>query len=178
MKRFNSLLSDTESLIIFGAILFATFIFATIVNRFILRKLLVKYKDSKTDFTSFVFLKNIILLTIYLVGAGWAFLTLPITKNFAHSLFAGAGATTLIIGFASQQILSNLISGVFIIVNRPFKINDVIEIQGNNGKVIEINWHDTIIENENTITVIIPNSMISNSIIKVNKDKALDYTEK
>lgn len=177
MKRLNSLLNDTESLIIFGVIIIATFIFATIVNKFILRRLITKYKDLNTDVTSVIFLKNIILLTIYLVGIGWAFLTLPITKNFAHSLFAGAGATTLIIGFASQQILSNLISGVFIIINRPFKINDFIEIQGNNGKVIEITWHDTIIENEKNNTVVIPNSLISSNIIKVLNNTALNNTK-
>jgi small conductance mechanosensitive channel len=90
----------------------------------------------------------LIIATIYFVGFGWAFLTLPITKTFAHSLLAGAGASTLIIGFASKQVLSNMISGVFIIMNKPFKINDLIEIQGNHGKVIEIALHDTIIENE------------------------------
>ena len=167
MKKLTNLFNDTESLIIFGVIVGLTFVIATIVNRYIFKNLIYKNKVLGTDVTSFIFLKNIILLTIYLVGIGWGLLTLPITKNFAHSLFAGAGATTLIIGFASQQVLSNLISGVFIIINKPFKINDIIEIQGNNGKVIEITWHDTIIEDENSVKTIIPNSMISNSIIKV-----------
>ena len=68
MKRLNSLFSDTESLIIFGAIVLATVIFASIVNRYLLKKLIDKNKKSDTDITSFVFLKNIVLLTIYLVG--------------------------------------------------------------------------------------------------------------
>ena len=169
MKRLSLLLNDTESLIIFGVIVLLTFIVATIVNKYIFRNLINKNKVLGSDVTSFIFLKNIILLTIYLVGIGWGLLTLPITKNFAHSLFAGAGATTLIIGFASQQVLSNLINGVFIIINKPFKIGDQIEIQGNIGKVVEITWHDTIIENENSVKSIIPNSLISNSIIKVTR---------
>ena len=68
--------------------------------------------------------------------------------------------------FASQQILGNMMSGIFIMLNRPFKINDQISIQGNSGRVIEINWHDTIIENENGERMIIPNSMISSNILK------------
>jgi small conductance mechanosensitive channel len=169
--KISNLLADTESLIIFGVIVAATIIFATFVNKYFLKKIKNKTEELSVDLTSFMFIKRIITLTIYLVGIGWGLLALPITKNFAHSLLAGAGATTLIIGFASQHILSNMMSGIFIMLNKPFKINDRIDIQGNNGKVIEINWHDTIIENENSDRIIIPNSVISSSIIKNIKKK-------
>jgi small conductance mechanosensitive channel len=169
--KISNLLADTESLIVFGVILVATIIFATLVKRIFLRKLINKNKESSIDLTSIMFIKHIITLTIYLVGVGWGLLALPITKNFAHSLLAGAGATTLIIGFASQQILGNMMSGILIMLNKPFKINDQISIQGNNGKVVEINWHDTIIENENSEIIIIPNSVISSNIIKNIKKK-------
>jgi len=56
--------------------------------------------------------------------------------------------------------------GIFIILNKSYKLNDVIEIQANKGIVTEINWHDTIIENENKDTVVIPNSLISNGLYK------------
>jgi len=46
-----------------------------------------------------------------------------------------------------------------------------IEIQGNSGKVVEINWHDTVIDNDNDERVIIPNSVISSNIIKNIKKK-------
>jgi small conductance mechanosensitive channel len=166
MKRINNLISDTESLIIFGIIIIATIICATLLNRYFLRKLKDKEKELNIDITKFLFLKHVFILTVYLVGIGWGLLTLPITKSFAHSILAGAGATTLIIGLASQQILSNMISGVFIVLNKSFKINDIIEIQGNKGKVIEITWHDTIIENENKDSISIPNSLITSAVLK------------
>ena len=160
------MLSDTEALILFGVIIVATIIVASIVNRYFLRRLTKRKIELNIDMTSFLFIKHLIVLTIYFVGVGWSLLILPVTKGFAHSLLAGAGATTLIIGLASQQLLSNLMSGIFIILNKSFKINDIIEIQGNKGKVIEINWHDTVIENENKETVVIPNSLISNGLFK------------
>ena len=166
MKRLKNLMSDTEALILFGVIVIATILVASIVNRFFLRRLAKRKIEQKIDMTSFLFLKHLIVLTIYFVGVGWGLLILPITKGFAHTLLAGAGATTLILGLASQQILSNLMGGIFIILNKSFKINDVIEIQANKGKVTEINWHDTIIENENKDTIIIPNSLISNGLYK------------
>ncbi len=136
------------------------------MNRYLLRKLTKRKIEQHIDVTSFIFIKHLIVLTIYFVGIGWGLLILPITKSFAHTILAGAGATTLIIGLASQQLLSNLMSGIFIILNKSFKIYDIIEIQGNKGKVMEINWHDTIIENENKDTMIIPNSLISNGLFK------------
>ena len=100
--KIRNLLSDTESLIVFGVMVVTTIIFAALVKRIFLRKLINKNKEMSIDHTSIMFIKHIITLTIYLVGIGWGLLVLPITKNFAHSLLAGAGATTLIIGFASQ----------------------------------------------------------------------------
>lgn len=123
-------------------------------------------EEFNIDITKFLFLKHVLILTIYLVGIGWGLLTLPVTKGFAHSLLAGAGVTTLFIGLASQQILSNMISGVFIVLNKSVKINDTIEIQGIRGKVIEITWHDTIIESENKENIIIPNSLVTSTIFK------------
>jgi len=143
-----------------------TILFASIVNRYFLKRITKRKIEQKIDATSLIFIKHLIVIIIYFIGIGWGFLILPITKGFAHTLLAGAGATTLILGLASQQILSNLMSGIFIILNKSFKINDVIEIQGNIGKVNEMNWHDTIIENENNDIVVIPNSLISNGLYK------------
>jgi small-conductance mechanosensitive channel len=166
MKRLHNLLSDSEALI-YAAIVFGlTILVATLVNTYLFRKVHKKAKESDVDPTNFIFFKNIIVLTIYLVGVGWALLILPITKNFAKTILAGAGASTLIIGFASQQVLSNMMSGIFIILNKPFRINDRIMIQGNEGRVVEINWHDTVIEDDKLNRVIIPNSMISNNVVK------------
>jgi len=171
MNRLKNLLTDTEALILFGAIIVLTIVVASIVNRYFFRRLTKRKIEQKIDVTSFLFLKHLVVLTIYFIGIGWGLLILPVTKGFAHTLLAGAGATTLILGLASQQILSNLLSGIFIILNSPFKINVVIEIQGNKEKVLEINWHDTIIENENKDTVVIPNALISNGLFKKIRDE-------
>ena len=166
MKRIKTLLSDTEALILFGVIIIITITIATIVNRYFLKRVTRRKIEQKIDVTSLIFIKHLIVLTIYFIGIGWGLLIFPITKGFAHTLLAGAGATTLILGLASQQILSNLMGGIFIVLSKSFKINDVIEIQGSKGKVNEINWHDTIIENEDHDIIVIPNSLISNGLYK------------
>jgi small-conductance mechanosensitive channel len=166
MNRIKSLLADSESLLIFGIIAVATIITALVVGKYLNRVLIRKTKDHNIDVTRFLFIKQFVTVIIYLVGFGWAFLSLPISANFGQALFAGAGASTLIVGFASQQILSNFMSGIVLVVKKPFKINDTIEIQGNKGKVIEINLHDTVLADKENNFIIIPNSLISNSVIK------------
>jgi small-conductance mechanosensitive channel len=167
MNRINNLISDTESLIIFSAIIVFTIIISWWIRKGPMNRIIKRISDSDADTTSAIFIRNIVQLTIYLIGFGWAFLSLPINRNFAHTFFAGAGVTTLIIGFSAQQILGNLISGLFIILNKPFRIGDLIEVQGNRGKVIKITWHDTIIENENKTITVIPNSVVTSNIINV-----------
>ncbi len=172
MDSIKILLSDYRSLITFSIIIISTIIIATFVGKYLQILLAKKSKEQNADITSFLFIKHVIRATIYLLGFGWAMLSLPISSNFGHSLFAGAGMSTLILGFASQQILSNLMSGIFLILQKPFKVNDIIEIQGNRGKVLELNLHDTIIEDTENNIIIIPNALISNGIIKnINMDK-------
>ena len=170
--KLSELMQDSESLILFGIIIAATIIVAAIFGRYLQRKLSKRAEEQNADITSFLFIKHVLTGTIYLFGFGWALLILPISATFAHSLFAGAGASTLILGFASQQVLSNVMSGIFLILKKPFKINDIVEIQGNRGKVLELNLHDTIIEDDEKNRIIIPNALISNGVIKnINKNK-------
>ncbi len=171
MEKIKNIFADTESLILFLVIVGLTILLAFLLSKYLQRLLLEKTKGHQVDITSFIFLKHMIVAIVYFLGFGWALLTLPITRTFAHSLIAGAGATTLILGFASQQFFSNLFSGIFLILNRPFKINDTIEFQGSKGTVIEISLNSTIIQDENGDDIIIPSSKILGDKIKIYKQQ-------
>ncbi|KYP14129.1 mechanosensitive ion channel domain-containing protein [Flavihumibacter sp. CACIAM 22H1] len=161
--------TNSKSLLFFGVIAGLTVLAAALVSRYLQWLITEKTKGHQMDTTSFVFLRHMVVATIYFLGFGWALLTLPITRSFAHSLLAGAGATTLILGFASQQLFSNLFSGIFLVLNRPFKIGDMIEFQGSRGRVVEISLHATIIEEANGDRTIIPSSAILSDKVKICK---------
>ncbi len=167
MEEVKSIVNEYQSLIFFSVMVIATVVAAILAGKFMQRKIVETAIDHRIGITSFVFLKHIVVATIYFLGFGWALLSLPITHTFAHSLLAGAGATTLILGFASQQLFTNLISGVFLVINRPFKINDVIEFQGTKGKVIEINLNSTLLQDDAGNQIIIPSSLLLNDKIKI-----------
>lgn len=167
MDGLRKIFADTESLTTFLIAVALTIATAVLLGNYLQRKIVARTKDHQVDITSFVFLKHMIVAVIYFLGFGWALLSLPITRTLAHSLLAGAGATTLILGFASQQLFNNLISGVFLVINRPFKINDVIEFQETKGTVIEINLNSTLLQDEDGNKIIIPSSLILNDKIKI-----------
>ncbi len=116
--------------------------------------------------TNFSFLKNSVAFIIYTTALIVIFYITPSLKSVATALFASAGILAAILGFASQKAFSNIISGVFILIFKPFRINDTIEIgSGIKGSVEEITLRHTVIRNYENRRIIIPNSIISEATI-------------
>ena len=86
------------------------------------------------------------------------------------SLVTVLGAAGLAIGLALQGSLSNFAGGVLILVFKPYKIGDIIEVLGQKGEVREIQIFNTHLVTTECKTVILPNGSVSNSLI-VNQSK-------
>ncbi|MCI5054705.1 MAG: mechanosensitive ion channel family protein [Flavobacteriales bacterium] len=124
----------------------------------------------KNDPTNYKFLSHIITAMIYAVGFALFVYHVPALKAAASSILAGAGIAALAIGLASQQALSNIVSGVFIVLFKPFKVNDRLRLRDTMAGVVEdITLRHTVIRDFENKRIIIPNSVISNEII-VNSD--------
>jgi small conductance mechanosensitive channel len=82
------------------------------------------------------------------------------------SIAAVLGAGGLAIGLAFQGCLSNFASGFMLVIFRPFKIGDRIVVDGTIGKVIDINFFETIINTGDMRRIIIPNSKIYGTTIQ------------
>ena len=154
----------------YGIMIFGTLLLAFIAS-FIIRKLLnlfiVKYSERlKADPTNFSFLKNSVSILIYTIAIIFIFLKIPYLRTLGTALFAGAGIIAMVIGFASQKAFSNIISGIFILIFKPFRVNDTIEfLNSTKGVVEEITLRHTIIRNYENRRVIIPNGIISDDTI-------------
>ena len=75
------------------------------------------------------------------------------------------GALALGIGFGSQNIMNNFISGLILLIERPLLVDDLVTVQGEMGKVIKIGARATHIQAYSGITYIIPNShLLENSV--------------
>lgn len=154
---------------IFIGVIFATILIAYLVDRFFKRLIRRSTDVMNNDPTSYLFLRHAVTALIYIIGFCIAVYTVPSLRTVANSLLAGAGILAVAIGFASQQALSNVISGVFIVIFKPFRVNDRLEIQAYSGIVEDITLRHTIIRNFENKRVIIPNAIISDQMI-VNAD--------
>lgn len=147
-------------------ILAFTIILANIVNR--IYKKLVTQSARKDDehLTTYKFIGNSISAIIYAVGISFAIWNVPFLQPVAKSVVAGAGILAIAVGFASQQSLGNIISGFFIVLSKPYKINDRISFpDGLRGVVEDISLRHTVIRNFENQRIIIPNSIISNQLV-------------
>lgn len=81
------------------------------------------------------------------------------------SLLAIMGAAGLAIGLALKDSLSNFASGVLLVMLRPFKTGDFVEVANTSGKVLEVKIFSTILTSLDNKEIIIPNSQILNDII-------------
>lgn len=147
-------------------ILLATYFVKRVVSRYIIRYFEKSSKGIKFDPTQFALLKHIVSALIYLAGIGLAIYIVPPLRTMAVSLFAGAGIMAVVIGFASQAAMSNIVSGIFIAVFKPFRVGDVIKFSDKIGMVEDINLRHTVIRNFENKRYVIPNSVISEETIE------------
>ncbi len=159
-----------KSFPVFIGIIVATFVIAYLFNRFVNRVIKKSTLLVHNDPTNYKFLKHTILAVIYVVGFGLAFFQFDHLEAIAKSLLAGAGILAIAVGFASQQALGNIISGVMIIIFRPFRVNDRLKIKENlSGTVEDITLRHTVIRDFENRRIVVPNDVINKEII-INSD--------
>ncbi len=148
-------------------ITYAIVFFASFFIRKILNAIIKKNTDELgAKETSYVFIKNSISFILYTIGTIYVVHNIPYLNSMSKTLFGAAGILAAVIGFASQKAFSNIVSGLFILIFKPFRVGDIIEISGNKkGIVEEITLRHTIIKDFEFRRVIIPNSIISDETI-------------
>ncbi|MCS7086768.1 MAG: mechanosensitive ion channel family protein [Bacteroidia bacterium] len=148
-------------------IVVVTFVVARIARRWVnLYHKPVGEKRLHLDPTLSSFLKNLTSAAIYFIGLTAAAYSIPPWREVFVSLFAGAGILAAIVGFAAQQPLANIINGLFIVIFRPVRVNDVVRIENlGTGVVEDITIRHTIIRNFENQRIVIPNTQLSNAAI-------------
>jgi len=139
-------------LLIVVVILLISVLIAKIFSLYIRRYL--KKKLSKDHLQLII---KVVTFTIYAIAFVWAFSVLGL--KLTGVLFGGAMAG-IILGFASQSIVGNLIAGIFLIIEKPFKIGDQVNIDGMHGFVEEIRIIATTIRTYDGLYVRIPNQTV------------------
>ena len=85
--------------------------------------------------------------------------------------------SALVIGFASQNILANMISGLYLSLVRPFKIGDKITISGNSGIIYDIELVYVRLLTENGDIILVPSSSMVSGTVVLNKSARFTLSE-
>jgi small-conductance mechanosensitive channel len=110
-------------------------------------------------------LQKITFAVIVIAAAFGGFAVAGLTQVL-QSLATIAAAGTLAIGFALQNVIANFVAGVFIFTDRPFRIGDWIEWDGNAGIVEDISFRVTRVRTFDNELLTVPNSELTDGVIK------------
>lgn len=114
------------------------------------------------------FLAKSVKITVLVFGVITALGTMGV--NVA-ALVGGLGLTGFALGFALKDVISNMLSGVLLLIYRPFKRNDRIKVSSHEGEVVDIDLRYTELDTEEG-RVLIPNAnLFSNPVVIFNKEK-------
>ncbi len=144
-------------LIIFFIIVAASVIIAKIVGGYIKKNLSDRIRQDE--------MTKIIKITQAIIILGGIFISLPSFKVDIGELLLIGGTAGIVIGFASQRLVTNVGSGIFLLIERPVKIRDTIKIGETEGVIEDIRILSTTIKNFEGVYIRIPNETVFNSEI-------------
>lgn len=99
------------------------------------------------------------------LAAALAILSLSFPAARVGPLLATSAVTSLVLGLALQPILTNFFAGVVLSLERPFRINDWIQVGDHDGRVTAITWRTTAIRTRENDTIIFPNANVAQETV-------------
>lgn len=147
-------------------VIFAIVRLLTWLTRYLFKRSLKRGGQFAPDETKVGFVRQIIICAIYIIGGSTFLSLIPGMEKISNSILASAGIMAMAVGLASQEALSNIVGGMFIIFSRPFRVGDFIKVDADVvGTVVEITLRHTVIRNIENRMILIPNSKINSSTI-------------
>ncbi len=119
--------------------------------------------ESQFDDKMFPLLRRFLVVSFYLLGMLVALESLGVSIS---PIVGGLGITGLAVALALQPTLANFFAGTYVLSDGGFSMGDYIELQGGpSGYVIEVGWRSTKIRTWLNNLVVIPNSVMADSIV-------------
>ena len=111
------------------------------------------------------------IVIVLLVFVGGAIVLATVWEQDVAGLVTALGVGSIVLGFALQETLGNVMSGIALLMERPFSEGDFVEIDNVEGTVEEINWRATRLTNRLGDLVILPHSITSGARIVNNTSR-------
>jgi len=153
--------------LVLGEILIETLIAVSILSVFYLFWRIIKWivgrrLEERFDKTSAAFAEAVIKFTIFAIAIISALGAAGVKTD---ALLGSLGVLGLTLGFALRDTLSNIVSGILIFLDRPFTINDLVEIDGKYGRIDRITLRTTRVVTNDGKMLAVPNAEIMNKTV-------------
>jgi small-conductance mechanosensitive channel len=105
------------------------------------------------------------LTRFFMVLVGAAFVLSAVWNRDLGGLLAALGVGSIVLGFALQDTLGNLMAGIALLFERPFSVGDWIKVGDIEGAVVEMNWRSVRLRTLERDLMVVPNSVLGKEII-------------
>ena len=118
------------------------------------------------NLTAHYLFKDLFKYLVIILAITWILQLIGINiQNIVISL----GIVGIAVGFASKDIVSNFISGLFVITDKQIEVGKVIEVDGQKGTIKKVGFRNTYLINQDQHRIIVPNSVLSTKPYKIYK---------
>ncbi len=165
-EMYEAINKNMQRIIWIAFVLLATLVSVALTQNYFQRRIDESFKSDQQDPTTYKFMNYFSTFFIYLIGLSLASFAIPQLQFLAQSAMTGAGVLALVVGVASQEAISNLVGGAFIVMFKPFRIGHTVQIgSGIKGVVEDLTLRHTVIRDFQNRRVIIPNSVINKEYV-------------
>lgn len=152
--------------IIFALLVFAAFFVLSLAIDKLLKKIETRFDSTASE--SFRLISNSQKAMLLFIGS---ILALSKMGFDVGALVAGLGLTGFALGFALKDAISNLVAGIMIVLYKPIRMGNTIEVTGSKGTVIDLNLRYITIKGDG-VTHLIPNSLILSNKLSIIEPQA------
>ena len=110
-------------------------------------------------------LRRLALVAVFVILAMLALSQFTEFKRLATGVLASTAVIGLIIGFAAQHTIANMVAGIQIAVSQPFRIGDRLKYEDCEGRVTDITLSYTYVDPGDGSSVVIPNQLLVEGVV-------------
>ena len=152
------------------------FVLATLLV-LLIRRAERRFESHLSDTTALRFISALVQVLVYLMGFVLYAHIVPELRSLGHALLTGVSVASVVVGLAAQTTLGNLVAGFSLVLYRPIRIGDSVQVTAPTGvvtaqvKVISLGF--TILLDDKGNEIVIPNSvMMGSTVIKLKANNA------
>lgn len=116
--------------------------------------------------TRYRVLRKTLVTAIVFVGVVSALLVIPPVRALAGGILASSAVLGLVIGFASQRTIGNVVAGILIAITQPLRLGDRVTVEDTEGIVEEIGLTYTWIRTRDNDRLVVPNEKLASESIR------------